>query len=389
MVLAICIVELPSGQSIVKSHAIRRALSGVERRADGLKRDVKRKLGLMDPLRIQAFRTWARGNRVWIKGRVLEDKGLSSREGSHMLEVVRETWHRYESDEMPGARVRVEVGDDSHEVTTDEEGFFELEVDAAGGTADGPWRSLPLTLLSPLVDNQPPSRVAAKVRQVGSEARFGVISDMDDTVIRTGATDFLKRLRIELFRNAHSREAFPGVSAFYRALSDDERNPFFYVSSSAWNLFDLFDTFMQVHGIPPGPILLKEMGLTRQQWLKSGHDDYKLERIATIMDAFPDLDFILVGDSGQRDPFIYREVVRRYPGRVLAVYIRDVSDAGKDEKVRRVKLDLVDAGIDLLLLQDTLDAARHAADRGWIEESTVKAVAGKVSEAIAGNDQEG
>jgi phosphatidate phosphatase APP1 len=93
------------------------------------------------------------------------------------------------------------------------------------------------------------------------------------------------------------------------------------------------------------------------------------------MDSYP-LPFILIGDSGQRDPEIYREVVAEYPARILAIYIRSVSpDPLRRETVRALAREVERAGSALLLTDDTLSAARHAADNGWISSEAVAAVA--------------
>jgi phosphatidate phosphatase APP1 len=69
-------------------------------------------------------------------------------------------------------------------------------------------------------------------------ASFGVISDIDDTVVETQVTDRLAMALTVLLRNAHTRLPFKGVAAFYTALhqgrSGEDRNPIFFVSGSPW-----------------------------------------------------------------------------------------------------------------------------------------------------------
>ena len=73
-----------------------------------------------------------------------------------------------------------------------------------------------------------------------------MISDIDDTIVRTGATSLLMMLRVVLLSNAHTRLPFQGVAAFYGALargaSGQDSNPLFYVSSSPWNLYDVLSS---------------------------------------------------------------------------------------------------------------------------------------------------
>ncbi len=95
------------------------------------------------------------------------------------------------------------------------------------------------------------------------------------------------------------------------------------------------------------------------------------------MPSIEDLPFILIGDSGQRDPEIYAEIVREHPGRVLAIYLRNVSDAARREGIEALAQEVVAAGSTLLLAVDTHAMAVHAAERGFIPSSAVAAVLGE------------
>jgi phosphatidate phosphatase APP1 len=205
------------------------------------------------------------------------------------------------------------------------------------------------------------------------DAELGVISDMDDTVLQSEITSFIRAARLMLLENARTRLPFPGVAAFYRALERGKRgvpsNPIFYVSSSPWNLHDVIVDFLDAQEIPAGPMLLRDWDIGRAMLQTR---EYKLAQIREIMRTYPGLPFILVGDSGQEDPEIYGAIVREFPGRVRAIYIRNVSQHPERSEVIRVLADEVAAaGSTLLLADDTLTAARHAAAHGWIAEESL------------------
>jgi phosphatidate phosphatase APP1 len=111
--------------------------------------------------------------------------------------------------------------------------------------------------------------------------------------------------------------------------------------------------------------MLRDIGLSREQLIAGSHRDHKLKQIQHILKTFKDLGFILIGDSGQEDPQIYLEIVKTYPGRILAVYIRDVSEADLSE----LAIEYQTGGVELILVKDTTEAASHAASKGWILES--------------------
>jgi phosphatidate phosphatase APP1 len=333
------------------------------------------------PARIEPYRGFGCADRAFAWGRVLRGSALPPADADDSVWTnLGRMAGRFYSDEVPGARVRVRFPGGEHVVTADEEGFFQCWFDPrppfAGG---GSWRSVTMELVVP-AEGPPASRAEAPVLVPPPSARFGVISDLDDTVLRTDVTRTLRMARTVLTGNARTREPFPGVSAFYRALARggeaDQANPVFYVSSSPWNLYDLLAEFMDVQRIPRGPLLLRDWGLSQGEPGEGGHAGHKLAAIRRIMDLFPALPFLLIGDSGQEDPEIYHRVVHQYPDRVLAVYVRSVAPATlRREKIRLLAEEVRAAGSTLLLTDDTLAAARHAASRGWIAPAAVDEVA--------------
>ena len=222
----------------------------------------------------------------------------------------------------------------------------------------------------------------AQVRVV-SQPRFGIISDLDDTVLKSDVTSLPQMLGTVLTGNARTRLPFPGVSALYRALVREKTgtNPIFYVSSSPWNFYDLLWTFLKYRRLPLGPLFLRDWGAE----LFSGGSHHKHAIIERLMKMYPALPFVLIGDSGEQDPEIYAEVVRRNPGRVLAVYIRKVTGAARDEGVQQLRAEVQRAGVELVLTRDSLAAAFHAMAMDLISPSELRSVLQSVEKSFAQN----
>jgi phosphatidate phosphatase APP1 len=208
---------------------------------------------------------------------------------------------------------------------------------------------------------------------------FIVISDVDDTVLQSNVTSLLMALRTMLFENARTRLPFPGVAAFYQALragpTGRARNPTFYVSSSPWNLYDIIEEFLAVQRIPAGPLLLRDVDIGLGVLSSRHHHTHKREMIRRVLTTCAE-PAILIGDSGQEDPEIYREVVRDYPGRIRAIYIRNVSmNADRSRAIQALADEVLAAGSSLVLADDTLTAARHAAEHGFIARESLDSIA--------------
>jgi phosphatidate phosphatase APP1 len=360
----------------------------LEERWDELRRAARAELGWQGPLAVLPYRGHGDAGRLWLRGRVLESKGLEKpRAGAGAWDNLIAMLHRFETDEVPHARVRATFGHRRAEVTADEEGYFEVALDALGSLEPDPpaaarWREVGLELLEPRRSGQPdPVRATARVLIPSASTRLGVISDVDDTIIKTGAYDLVRNWRTILLQSAESRIPFRGVAAFYGALErgvgdgGEPVNPIFYVSSSPWNLYDLLERFMEVHGIPAGPMFLRDFGLDRTKLFTGSHRDHKLGAIERLFAFYPTLRFVLVGDSGQHDAAIYAEVVRRHPGRVLAVYIRDVTPGEDIDREARALIEEVRrAGTRATFCPDLLEAAADAASQGWISAAAVDEV---------------
>ena len=353
-----------------------RDLAGIASELAGdARRAVDRALGKTGAYHAVGYRGYATAQRALLLGRVLEHTRIASAEASqsrwrNLLAMVQ----RIDADPLPFAKVRARLGRHEADLVADDEGFVRQWVPTGGALATDGWHVIQLDVVAgpeTVVTTQ--AHTPARVLIPSSGAKLGVISDMDDTVLQSEITSFVRAARLMLLENARTRLPFPGVAAFYRALERGaggrESNPIFYVSSSPWNLHDVIADFLDAQEIPVGPMLLRDWDIGREMMRTR---QYKLSQIREIMGTYPSLPFILVGDSGQEDPEIYGELVTEFPGRILAIYIRNVSPHPERLASIRALADRVSAaGSTLLLADDTLTAARHAAAHGWIDESAL------------------
>ncbi|MCC5940509.1 MAG: DUF2183 domain-containing protein [Balneolaceae bacterium] len=161
---------------------------------------------------------------------------------------------------------------------------------------------------------------------------LSVISDIDDTV---KITEIPAGGRI-VVRNTFFKEysAAPIMADMYAQWEDAA---FHYVSGSPWQLFNPLGDFLfgEKAGFPVGSLHMKSARknpLTISSWRdllefitnENLTFEQKIDQISTIFEHFPDRQFIMVGDSGERDPEVYGTIRERYPDQVKRIYIRDV-----------------------------------------------------------------
>ena len=344
-----------------------------------------------DPIEILTYYGYGNRTRSNVHGRVLEVRKVSkSSDRDSTFRNLLNTYRRAEADPIPFATVRVEYADTTVTMTADDEGFFSGWIDLSTPLdSDDEWNKYKVSLVAP-VRADLTAECTGVVLVPAKTARFGVISDIDDTVIQSRVANFLQAARTVMLGNARTRLPFPGVAAFYRALRDgaggDEKNPIYYVSSSPWNIFDVISEFMDLQKIPRGPLLLRDWDIGWGLLSSSRHLMHKIGPIRDIMALHPGMQFILIGDSSQHDPEIYRQVVAEFPNRVKAIYIRDVTaNPERSTSVKKLAEEVLAAGSMLVLVEHTLDAARHAAEHGWIKPESLPEI-GEEKRADEGRD---
>ncbi len=336
--------------------------------------DVKSGLGLLGPFDIIDYTGYGSHDRIRLKGRVVEFKSIAPvQESDTVFHDLRNMYKRLSRMPIPGACIAAGFMGAWQEGRTDAQGFFEFTFHPDSPPDDRLWQPVALKLVSPLTGGGRPVEKTGRALTPPRQARQVIVSDIDDTVLPTEATNFLRMMRSLFMGSARTRLPFPGVAAFYRALhlgiDDTPINPIFYVSRGPWNLYDLLGEFFRLHEIPIGPVLnLRDWGLSMEGLTPASPRGHKFRCIMDILHTYPDLPFILIGDSGQLDPEIYTEIVHSNPGRVKAVYIRKVDgDPGREAGLEKLSAKLQIEGSPLIVAKDTLEMARHAAKSGFIE----------------------
>jgi len=362
---------------------LRRAASKADDWLDSLRSEARRREGQDERVITVPYRGFGTGGKVWLRGSVVEESTLEKpgiRGG--LIEDLYITVQRFLAEEIMDATVSVRCGEASVTCRTDSDGFFFAELDAPTGEG---WQEATVTLEDFPGRTQPVTSVVGEFLVPPSGATLGIISDIDDTVIRTGISAPLQNIRTVVESDPEARVAFPGLAPLYRALqqgtADAPLNPIFYVSSGSWKLYDLIVRFKALNGIPRGPMFMDDWGLDETRWFKSSHGAHKTATIDRIMATYPALDFILVGDSGQHDAEIYAEAVHKHGSRIKAIWIRDVSGDARDAEVEAILQVGRDAGVAVFAEADLMQAAVDAAARGWVSAEELAVVRAEIEAA--------
>lgn len=324
-----------------------------------------------------AFRGFGSGGRVCITGRVTEDLGGAERPVPHrkkarLLERLRDARRLLLSREIPEARLKIAFAGEQWQSVTDANGFFFDCRDLESLPEEPMWQTYEIALAGAPESVDTPRGTQGQILVMPPTACRIIISDIDDTVVYTGVANKLIMLWRLFATGPHGRSPFPGIAALYRALhaglDGGERNPILYVSRSPWSLYPILEEVFQLHRIPVGPVLLlRDWGVTYRHPLPRRAPEHKCRLIEDILAVERDAPVLLIGDSGQRDPEIYLDVARRHPGRIAAIYIRDLEPGEeRSRELREIAVGLAEVGTEMILAPDSLGMAADAQRRGWI-----------------------
>jgi phosphatidate phosphatase APP1 len=289
------------------------------------------------PVIIRPFGGYANDDCFYAQARIMEDKGILHTENDGLFKTIRNFYLRMGSDEKQNVEVEVSWKTGSAKVTSNHEGYIYLN--SAHNLGDLPeetdWIDIDMKINHPVYHHE----ISAQIMRPGKTVEYGVISDIDDTILHTGVASRLKwRLLLNsIAKHPFKRKALSGVSEFYRLLHQGRpsraKNPVFYVSNSPWNLYGYLQTFLRHQDFPRGPVILRDIGIKPDKRTEEGG---KFGRVKEIIEAFPNMEFVLFGDSAEIDTDIYLRLARQYPDQVHSIFIRSVFHKKRTKRVKQL-----------------------------------------------------
>lgn len=327
-----------------------------------------------DPLQIIAFQSYGKNNHLYARGRAIEDEAIDlSKKGLFVLLI--NSFKRFETDEIKNATLILQLPNgQTFKTITNTSGYYVIDEIVEGldhMANDQGW--LPYTIsyaTIPKGRNVQHNNIFPGEMLIPSlQSQYGIISDIDDTILHTGVVSKFKwRLIINtLFKRAERRSPLEGAASFYHKLhkgaNAKSANPIFYVSHSPWNLYRYLEHFLTINTFPKGPILLRSLGNLFKK--DKAEKPQKQKEIIQLLNMYPTMSFILIGDSGEHDADIYIEIAKTYPNRIKAIYLRSVKHS---KKMLRIKgLFETYKATPALLVETSEEAEIHARKNGYIK----------------------
>ncbi len=325
-----------------------------------------------DKLQIISFQTYGTKSHLYLRGRALEDEEIDLSEKG-FFKLLQNTWKRFETDEIKNTEIQIKLpGEHTVSGKTDKDGYYLFDIPTDNldrhVNSEG-WLNYEVSYgdhdLRQEILHQ--NRFPGEMLIPSANVDYGVISDIDDTILHTGVVSSLKwRVLINtVFTRAISRKPLKGTAELYHKLnrgpSGEGANPIFYVSHSPWNLYRYLELFLATNNFPKGPILLRSMASFK---IRRPEKPHKQHEILNILKTYPNMSFILFGDSGEKDADIYIDVARTNPTQVKAIYLRSVNDAKRMDRISVLVEDF--DFVPILVVSNSEEVIAHAKANGFL-----------------------
>ncbi|UJH92820.1 DUF2183 domain-containing protein [Antarcticibacterium sp. 1MA-6-2] len=339
---------------------------------------IKRIIGKqkVDNVLVTPYRSYGTKNHLYVLGRALDDVPLKIVEDQSLIMTFRNTFRQFNTYEIKDAAIDLHLPEKLKLSTkTDGEGYFlfdeTINTNLSEKADEEGWVKVDLHFRGESVRNtgEREDNFQGELLIPEDNAEFGIISDIDDTILKTDVTSFLKLrlLKNSLLTNAYERIPLKGAPELYQKLHcgkhGENKNPIFYLSNSPWNLYQYLKLFLDYNKFPKGPILLRNFRGPFDRSLKP-EKPHKQKEIINILKTYPDLNFILIGDSGEHDASIYTDIAVQYPDRILAIYLRSVNHRRQMERVQSIVDEFRTTPV--LMMDNSKEAEEHARENGFI-----------------------
>lgn len=298
------------------------------------------------------------GSTEWVRVfcRVLLSKPVRADDTSKRRRRRREQgirgWRSFTSVPVGDVPVVIEVGGERIEVLADRGGVVDTKIPVH---LEAGWNRAVLRV-------QGSEDVEAPVWVVGPDVDFGIVSDIDDTVMVTALPRPFVAFWNTFVLDEHARSPTPGMAVLYeRLVRAHPGSPVIYLSTGAWNVAPTLTRFLSRNLYPAGPILLTDWGPTHDRWFRSGRA-HKTENLHRLAEEFPHMRWLLIGDDGQHDEELYADFAKQHPGQVAAVAIRELSVG------------------EAVLAGGRAKAEQHGADVPWVSASDGATIADRLGD---------
>ncbi len=275
---------------------------------------------------IEIYNSYGNSHEVIIQGRLLHKKEFKEvKKSDNFFQNIYRRAKELINNEIKNKTVEVEINHEKFYEKSDFEGYFQFDVTLKKGLKTGYY---PIKLK---IKNNPDTLTSKAT--IIDKKMIGIISDFDDTIIVSNVPNKLKLAYNTVFKNYKQRKLVKGLKErFEKILAQNPKNlptPLFILSGSPQQLFNPIEGFLNYHNFPKHILILKKAHGKNKDPLSDQYK-YKMQKIEKLIQLYPNMKWVMFGDSGEKDKEVYESLTKKYPDKVLRFYIRDVKKRGME-----------------------------------------------------------
>ena len=270
---------------------------------------------------ILIYHAYGNAHQIVIQGRMEEKKTFSkAKEDDNWFQNIWRTVRQVKGDEIKNKTIFALIHGEKFETKGDDEGYFEFNITTQKAIKTG-YAKIALN-----IDGNSNAH-EAEVMVIGAEPLVGIISDFDDTMIVSDVTNKIKLGYNTVLKNYKQRIVVPTMlKRFEQILAQnpkDAPSTLFILSGSPQQLFFAVEDFLDFHHFPKHTLILKKAHGDHKDPL-TDQFAYKTQKIERLIKLYPNMRWVMFGDSGEKDAEIYKFIKKKYPKKVISFHIRDV-----------------------------------------------------------------
>jgi phosphatidate phosphatase APP1 len=317
---------------------------------------------------IHIIPTYGNEDEINVKGRVTEDKEEVAKASPNDSKIKNffKNLGILRQEEIEKVNVDISFNGKTFQVQTDKEGYFDTQIKNFGPVKAG----YNQVYVNVSAGQKYASAVSAGTVSIQgkNDSTYGIVTDIDDTIQKSFVPDKKQALKTLLFYNYTTQQEVAGTSELYQALdkSNDGKTDgdVYYISGSPNQISSRIENFLKYNQFPDGSLDLKRIGFGAGEDSPTKQIEYKIGKIRNLFSTYPEKKFLLFGDSGEKDPEIYRQISLEYPGRVIGIYINNVTGDLKNSPRYQ----------GMMLTDSTADSANDLYRKGFISSQDLGTV---------------
>jgi len=276
---------------------------------------------------IEIYNCYGNDKRVIVQARVLDaHKFTEAKKDDDIFTNLKRKLGIIFNDERENVNITIEINGEKFERKSDDEGYLEFDL-SFEKKALKPNQKIDLYLTNyKEIENSCNLFIPSDKRQTG------IISDFDDTIIISNVTNKLSLLNQLLLKNYKQREVIKGMKRrFEEILRNSPDKPLFIITGSVKQFNKVIRLFLDYHKFPKRTIITKKIHGKNSNSIFE-QKDYKSENIEKLLRLYPNIEWVLFGDSGEEDRQIYLNIAKKYPSHIKEIYIREI----KKERISKI-----------------------------------------------------